>query len=169
KRNWGGPFKDWYLMKVTHNYFCTDTGRVIPVDPATGHMLLQGLRKRMFDEFFGLTHDTEKGVCKNPTWVLPLNWTQPIPITQFEAQYPWMTVDDHGQMHFKADFLAWLQQKNAAAAVPAYPGAPGTAAGAGAPGVNGVSVTIPTPVVYNTGLGTSTDASGNPLVAGAPA
>lgn len=66
KRNLGGPLKDWYLMKMTKNYFCTDTGRVIPVDPETGHMLLKGLRKRgSIDDFFHTSHATEHGICKD--------------------------------------------------------------------------------------------------------
>lgn len=66
RRNLGGPLKDWYLMKMTKNYFCTDTGRVIPVDPETGHMLLKGLRKRSsIDDFFHTSHATEHGICKD--------------------------------------------------------------------------------------------------------
>lgn len=66
KRNVGGKLKDWYLSKFTRNYFCTDTGRLVPVDPETGHMLLKGLRKRDFiDNFFHHSHSTEHGVCKH--------------------------------------------------------------------------------------------------------
>lgn len=66
RRNLGGPLKDWYLMKMTKNYFCTDTGRVIPVDPETGHMLLKGLRRRSsIDDFFHTSHATEHGICKD--------------------------------------------------------------------------------------------------------
>ena len=67
KRNVGGQLKDWYLSKFTHNYFCTDTGRLVPVDPETGHMLLRGLRKRenFIDTWLGHTHATEKGLCRN--------------------------------------------------------------------------------------------------------
>lgn len=74
KRNLGGQFKDWYLSKFTHNYFCTDRGRLVPVDPGTGHMLLKGLRKRSnwIDDFFGLSHDTEHGLCKNRRYLANL-------------------------------------------------------------------------------------------------
>ena len=66
KRNIGGHLKDWYLSKMTRNYFCTDTGRFVPVDPATGHMLLKGLRKRNWiDDMVGLSHETETGLCRN--------------------------------------------------------------------------------------------------------
>lgn len=66
KRNIGGQLKDWYLMQMTNNYFCTDTHRVVPVDPETGHMLLKGLRKRgWFDDLVGHSHKTELGKCKN--------------------------------------------------------------------------------------------------------
>lgn len=69
RRNLGGPLKDWYLMKMTKNYFCTDTGRVIPVDPETGHMLLKGLRRRSgIDDFFHTSHETEHGICKDGTF-----------------------------------------------------------------------------------------------------
>lgn len=59
--------KDWYLAGVTKNYMCTDTGRLVPVDPQTGHMLLKGLRKRdsWFDDLVGHSHDTEQGLCRN--------------------------------------------------------------------------------------------------------
>lgn len=67
KRNLGGKLKDWYLAGVTKNYMCTDTGRLVPVDPQTGHMLLKGLRKRdsWFDDLVGHSHDTEQGLCRN--------------------------------------------------------------------------------------------------------
>ncbi len=48
------------------------------------------------------------------TWVLPQGWTQPIPVTQFNAQYPWMEVDEYGQIHLKADYREWLEQQGAA-------------------------------------------------------
>ncbi len=66
KRNLGGELKDLYLGHFTHNYFCTDTGRLVPVDPATGQMLQKNLRKRNFiDNMLGHTHATEKGLCRN--------------------------------------------------------------------------------------------------------
>lgn len=66
KRNLGGELKDLYLSHFTHNYFCTDTGRLVPVDPATGQMLQKNLRKRNFiDNALGHTHATEKGLCRN--------------------------------------------------------------------------------------------------------
>ncbi|SPO27373.1 uncharacterized protein UTRI_10490 [Ustilago trichophora] len=127
KRNLGGQFKDWYLSKMTKNYFCTDTGRLVPVDPETGHMLLKGLRKRDFlDTLLGHTHETEKGLCRHASWILLENWSQPIPVTQFLAQYPWMYVDERGQARLKPDYLEWLEQQAAArAANPAAAAAPG--------------------------------------------
>ncbi|SNX85462.1 uncharacterized protein MEPE_04171 [Melanopsichium pennsylvanicum] len=114
KRNLGGKIKDWYLMQVTHNYFCTSSARVVPVDPDTGHMLLKSLRKRDFlDGWLGHSKTTEKGLCKDASWVLPDGWTQPIPKSQFLNQYPWMDVDDRGQPRFKPEFFAWLQQRAA--------------------------------------------------------
>lgn len=67
KRNIGGKLKDWYLAGMTKNYMCTDTGRRIPVDSETGHMLLKGLRKRdnWLDDLLGHSHATEKGLCRN--------------------------------------------------------------------------------------------------------
>lgn len=54
-----------------------------------------------------------RGVRITATWVLPYNWNQPIPRAQFEAQYPWMYVDEAGQMRFKPDYLEWLKQQGA--------------------------------------------------------
>lgn len=69
------------------------------------------------------------------TWVLPQGWTQPIPVTQFLAQYPWMEVDERGQMHLKPDYKAWLEQQaelRQAQQQRGAAGAGGQAAGAGA-------------------------------------
>lgn len=149
KRNLGGEFKDWYLSKFTKNYFCTDTGRLIPVDPESGHMLLRGLRKRaaggFWDDLFQHDHKTEKGLCHDrkfhplhlnyfvlretdanetslhfrdiaATWVLLPGWTQPIPVTQMKAQYPWLNIDNKGQVHLKEDYREWLESVGAARA-----------------------------------------------------
>lgn len=55
-------------------------------------------------------------VRRKASWVLPPGWTQPIPVTQFVAQYPWMQVDDRGQIRLKDDYKAWLDQQGAAQA-----------------------------------------------------
>lgn len=70
------------------------------------------------------------------TWVLPPGWTQPIPVTQFNAQYPWVTVDDRGQIRLKDYFKSWLEQRGAAA------GASGSGRGGGAAGGVGAE-TVP--------------------------
>ncbi|SJX62577.1 uncharacterized protein SRS1_10759 [Sporisorium reilianum f. sp. reilianum] len=177
KRNLGGQIKDWYLAQETHNYFCTDTGRLVPVDPDTGHMLLKGLRKRgWIDDMLGHSHQTEHGLCKNPSWVLPPQWTQPIPVTQFLAQYPWMTVDERGQIRLRDDFRAWIDQRaaaNAANPAAAAGGAGGAGGGQGAVPDGGAGYIPPSAMQVAPGTGTTsgfgTAAFGNGVAAGAAA
>ncbi|SPC67585.1 uncharacterized protein UHOD_03606 [Ustilago sp. UG-2017b] len=173
KRNIGGHFKDWYLSKMTKNYFCTVNGRLVPVDPRTGHMLLKNLRKRgifdAFDEPLGHSAKTETGSCRNPTWVLPQGWTQPIPVTQFLAQYPWMDVDERGQMQLKPDYRAWLEQQGELRQQQAAQGGgqaveAGGATGAAAGGVvqdGGVGYVPPSFLNVGTGMATSSGLGGN--------
>ncbi|GAC94509.1 hypothetical protein PHSY_002081 [Pseudozyma hubeiensis SY62] len=178
KRNLGGKLKDWYLINHTKNYFCTDTGRLVPVDPHTGHMLLKGLRRRdnWFDDLVGHSHATERGICRNPTWVLPQGWTQPIPVTQFNAQYPWMTVDDRGQIRLRDDFRSWLEQRQAAGAqmtAPAAGGGAGGGAGAGALPDGGAGYIPPSAMTFAPGTGTASglgqNSFGNGVTAGSAA
>ncbi|EST04795.1 hypothetical protein PSEUBRA_006094 [Kalmanozyma brasiliensis GHG001] len=173
KRNIGGQLKDWYLSGMTKNYMCTDTGRLVPVDPETGHMLLKGLRKRSnwFDDLLGHSHATEKGLCRNPTWVLPPGWTQPIPVKQFNAQYPWDTVDDRGQIRLKDDFRSWLEERAAAGAAMGSSQAQGGAGGAAPNGGSGSLPASEMKVASGTGTGSGFGETtfGNGVAAGAAA
>lgn len=107
------------------------------------------------------------------TWVLPQGWTQPIPVTQFLAQYPWMTVDDRGQIRLRDDFRAWVDQQAAArAANPAQAGQ-AMAASSGAPGAvpdGGAGYVPPSAMQVAPGTGTTSgfgsNAFGNGVTAG---
>ncbi|KAJ9480285.1 hypothetical protein PHBOTO_003526 [Pseudozyma hubeiensis] len=178
KRNLGGKLKDWYLINHTKNYMCTDTGRLVPVNPHSGHMLLKGLRRRdnWFDDLVGHSHATERGICRNPTWVLPPGWTQPIPVTQFNAQYPWMTVDDRGQIRLRDDFRSWLEQRQAAGAQmtgSAAGGGAGGGVGAGAVPDGGAGYIPPSAMTFAPGTGTASglgqNSFGNGVTAGSAA
>lgn len=111
------------------------------------------------------------------TWVLPEGWTQPIPVTQFEAQYPWMMVDERGQIHLQPDYQAWLEQRAKAkenGAVGLMSGGIGGAGGSGGVVPDGGAGSIP-PSQLNTGAsmggtsGLGTSAFGNGVAAGAAA
>ena len=110
--------------------------------------------------------------------MLPQGWTQPIPKTQFEAQYPWVYVDDRGQIRLKPDFKAWMDQQGAARAAGAssmaYGGQGAVASGGGAMmpgGAAGYTEPLPQYVAPGTGTtsGFGTTTFGNGVVAGSAA
>lgn len=110
------------------------------------------------------------------TWVLPQGWTQPIPVTQFLAQYPWMTVDERGQIRLRDDFRAWVDQQAAARA--ANPAQAATGGGGGDYGVGavpdgGAGYIPPSAMQVAAGTGTTSgfgqNAFGNGVTAGSAA
>lgn len=113
------------------------------------------------------------GLGLTATWVLPPGWTQPISVTQFNAQYPWMTVDDRGQIRLRDDFRSWLEQRQAAGAqmtAPAAGGSAGGGAGAGAIPDGGAGYIPPSAMTFAPGTGTASglgqNSFGNGVTAG---